>query len=196
MTENPPSSQRMTVIAPALALLIGLGLNWLTRLVQHIFGPAAIITEGLGWNLWDCVAGGLLVIAAVLNLRYYFLVYVPSRIYGNPTAEVATEMSRYLAQQADDCVVYFYAPPSMYWNFGTLAYMARGVEGIDVPPEGDGEVPAPDLHRGARFFFLPERLSELDAIRNRFPGGHKESAYSTADGRLLYVSYKVKQGSE
>ncbi|MEE8391407.1 MAG: glycosyltransferase family 39 protein, partial [Anaerolineae bacterium] len=180
MTENPPSSQRMIVLAPALALLVGLGLNWLLELGQQVFESS-----------WNRLAGVLLFVLAVLNLRYYFLVYTPTRVYGNPTAEVATELGRYLVQQGDDYIVYFHAPPFMYWNFGTLAFMARSIEGVDVPPAGGEEWPEPDLSRGVRFVFLPERIDELDTIRKRYPGGHETSAYSSSDDRLLYVLYQV-----
>jgi 4-amino-4-deoxy-L-arabinose transferase-like glycosyltransferase len=192
LTENPPSSQRMTVIAPALAVLIGLGLDWLMVLGRNILGPVATTVRGPEWRPWNYVAGWVLVMVAVFNLRYYFWDYTPIRIYGNPTAEVATEFSRYLSRQDGDSIVYFYGPPFMYWNFGTLAYMARGVEGIDVLPQGEGETPIPDLRRGARFFFHPERLGELPAVQERFPGGENRSAYSSADGRLLYVLYEVE----
>jgi hypothetical protein len=60
-----------------------------------------------------------------------------------------------------------------------------------VPRPGEGEPLEPDLSRGARFVFLPERLVELDAVRARVPGGVQTPAYSDADGRLLYVSYEV-----
>ena len=192
MTENPPSSQRMLIITPALALTVGLGLNWLMELVRHVFGGG-----GAGFRacrerrLWDSVAGLTLVAVAVVNLHYYFVTYTPTRVYGNPTAEVATELGRYLAQEDDGYVVYFYAPPFMYWGFGTLQFLARGVEGVDVYPPGEGELPNPDLNRGARFVFLPERLAELEAVRARAPGGEETPVYSSADGRLLYVIYEV-----
>jgi hypothetical protein len=142
-----------------------------------------------------------LTVIAVLNLHYYFAVYTPTRVYGNPTAEVATELGRYLAQQDDDadnkhpCVgcsirVYFYGAPFMYWDFGTLRFMARGVEGVDVPSPGEGEL-VPDLTRGALFVFLSERLSELEDIRARYPDGVETPVYSSASGRLLYLLYEV-----
>jgi hypothetical protein len=180
MTENPPSSQRMIVLVPALATLVGLGLNWLMEWGQLILGLS-----------WGRLAVGLLFVVAILNLRYYFLVYTPTRVYGNPTAEVATELGRYLARQEDNYVVHFHAPPSMYWDFGTLAFMARGVEGVDVPPAGEEEWPEPDPNRGVRFVFLAERRNELDAIRERYPGGREASVHSSSDDRLLYVLYRV-----
>ncbi len=44
---------------------------------------------------------------------------------------------------------------------------------------------------GAWFVFLPHRLAELEAIRGRYPGGVEMPVHSSADGRLLYVSYEV-----
>jgi 4-amino-4-deoxy-L-arabinose transferase-like glycosyltransferase len=183
LTDRPPCSQRMVIVIPALTLLAALGLDWAIRLGQRTLGP---------WrHLWNGAVAALLVVAAVLNLWFYFGVYTPRRIYGNPTAEIATVLSRYLKQQDDDYVVYFYASPAMYWGFGTLRFMARGVEGMDAASPQVEEFQQPDLTRGARFVFLPHRLTELEVVRTRYPDGVETSVYSTADGRLLYVMYEV-----
>ena len=186
VTENPPSSMRLVIVTPALALLVGLGLNWLIDLPGHLH--ILRITHYV-LREWSVVA--LLVVIAVLNLHYYFVVYTPTRVYGNPTAEIATELGRYLVQRDDDYVAYFYAPPFMYWDFGTLRFMAQGIEGVDVPPPGEEELLVPDLSHGARFVFLPERLGELGDVRARYPGGVEVLTHSSADGRLLYVLYEV-----
>lgn len=184
VTENPPSSQRMVIVAPALAIFVGLGLNWLMELGH-------LVCRG-GRRVWQDMAVLILAVVAFLNLYYYFAIYTPSRVYGNPTAEVGTELGRALAQQDDGYVVYLHAPPFMYWDFGTLRFLARGVEGRDVPLPGGEEVgEEPDLSRGARFVFLPERLNELTAVQAQAPGGVAEPVYSDADGRLLYVMYEV-----
>jgi len=183
LTENPPSSMRLVIVAPALAILVGLGLNWLLALGRRLLGGEP--------SLWIDVAAGILVAVAAVNLYYYFAVYTPSRVYGNPTAEVATELGRRLALHDDGYTVYFHAPPYMYWDFGTLGFLARDVVGMDVPLPGEDEPPKPNLSRGARFVFLPERLDELDTIRARIPGGAETRVHSSADGRLLYVSYEV-----
>jgi len=195
LTENPPSSMRLVIAAPALACLVGLGLNWLVELVWRVFdggreGAARRFLDGMGVALPIAVLSAI----AVLNVRYYFAVYTPTRVYGNPTAEVATELGRYLAQRGDGYVVYFYAPPFMYWDFGALRFLTPGVEGFDVPPPGEAGGEGPPtlaLGRGARFVFLPERLGELEGVRSRYPGGVEIPAYSAADGRLLYVVYEV-----
>ena len=183
LTENPPSSMRLVIVTPALAIMVGLGLNWLMGVGQRVLGGRP--------GLWEDSALVVLVAVTFVNLYGYFVVYTPTRVYGNPNAEVATELGRALVQRDDGYTVYFYAPPFMYWDFGTLRFLARGVKGVDVPPPGEGEPVEIDLSRGARFVFLPERLDELEAVRGQIPGGVKVPAFSNADGRLLYVSYEV-----
>jgi len=192
LTENPPSSMRLINIAPALALLASLGLNWLTRLLRRLFYP-----PGVRYIKSFCYA--LFVSIAILNLWYYFILYTPTRVYGNPTAEVATELGRHLARSNDvqPCsIVYFYAPPVMYWDFGTLRFIARGVEGVNVPPIGqESHFNLRELdiqsYQTACFLFLPERVKELETVRTHYPGGTESVVYSDADGRLLYVLYEV-----
>jgi len=173
LTENPPSSMRMTGIAPVLSILVALGLNWLARITPH----ASRLTFHAS-----------LILIAILNLYYYFAIYTPTRVYGNPTAEIATELGHYLALQDDDYVVYFHAQPVMYWDFGALRFIARNVEGEDVR---EGDCAEPDPVRGARFVFLPRRFDELETIREEYPGGLETPVYSSADNRLLYILYEV-----
>jgi 4-amino-4-deoxy-L-arabinose transferase-like glycosyltransferase len=198
LTENPPSSMRLVIVAPALALLVGIGLDGLLTLSQRVLG-------GKPRN-WDRVAAFLLGTVAVLNVHYYFVVYTPKRIYGDPTGEIATVLSRYLAERNDGYTVYFYGAPVMYWGHGpvtwggrevfiyghgTIRFMARDVRGMDILPPDEGEPPPPDLTHGARFVFLPHRFDELEAIRTQYPGGEESSVYSDVDGRLLYTLYEV-----
>ena len=185
LTENPPSSQRMVIIAPALALLVGLGMSWLMGVGRRVFGKGQLLR-------WRDIAVLALVLISTLNLYYYFVVYTPTRVYGNPTAEVATSLGRYLRQQDDDYVVYFYGPTVMYFDIGNLSFLARGVAGVNVYPPDEGRPPVDfDVSGGARFVFLPQRLDELETVREQFPGGERMDVHSAADGRLLYVVYEV-----
>jgi 4-amino-4-deoxy-L-arabinose transferase-like glycosyltransferase len=192
LTENPPSSMRMTVIAPALAIFVSLGLNWLMELKDSLKSHVSHLTAYvLRFTLYS-----LLLAIVFLNLYYYFLIYTPTRIYGNPNAEVATELGRYLREQDDKAVAYFYGPPFMYWDFGTLRFLARDVEGVNVPPVGEDDPPLPNPGQSARFIFLPERLDELETIRARYPRGEVNPVRSKADGRLLYVLYEWRMVNE
>lgn len=185
ITENPPSSQRMTIIAPAVALLASLGLNWLADLVRRLFS----VRERY---LYPGMAV-VLALISVLNLRYYFAIYTPRRVYGNPTAEIATELARYLTREGKACTVYFYGPPFMYWDFGTLAYMVRGIQGVDVPPAEEGLPPSGrELKGNLCFVFIQERLGEFENLRRECPGGKETTVHSEVDGRLLFLLYEIE----
>jgi 4-amino-4-deoxy-L-arabinose transferase-like glycosyltransferase len=183
VTENPPSSQRMVGLAPGLALLVGLGIDWAWSAGQRLVEARPAFWQGLTV---------LLVVAvAALNLGYYFLAYTPSRVYGNPTAEMATVLARHLNRNESDYPVFLYGAPFLYWDFGTLRFMARDIEAVDVPPSGEGERPSPEVTRGARMVFHPQRVDELDGVRLTSPGGTEHWVRSSADGRLLYAMYEI-----
>ena len=189
ITENPPSSQRMVLAAPALALFVGHGLDWAIKIGKRIAGRESVF--------WRAVAPLVLTAVAVLNMSYYFRVYTPTRVYGNPTAEMATHLARRLAAaEDDDYVVYFHGPPYVYWDLGTLRFMAPQIRGVDVPPPGAEAPLQPDLSRGARFVFYGPRAGELEGVRDRHPGGRSEYVHSRAHGGLLYALYEVQDVQE
>jgi hypothetical protein len=180
LTENPPSGQRMVIVAPAAALLVALGLDRVLGFVQRTLAGNKAVVGGL--------AAAVLALIALLNLYHYFVVYTPSGVYGNPTAEVATRLGRYLRQQDDGLSVHFYGPPSMYWDIGNLSFLAPDAVGLDVyPPEQGARQTV--LAQDAHYVFLPHRLAELDQVKQQLPGGIEQSFHSEFDGRLLFVLY-------
>lgn len=183
MTENPPSSQRLIIVAPLLALEIGIGLDWMATLTSRVFDAS--------WTTPWIVGGTVLAIIMLLNLTFYFTVYTPKRVYGNPTAQVSTDLAHYLQSQSDDYVVYMHTPPFMYWEFGTLQFLVPETDGRNMPLPGDNDVPAIDPNRGMRFVFLPERIDEIDEVATQYPSGIAKPFYSTVDERLIFTIYEV-----
>ncbi len=172
VTENPPSSQRGLLLVPAVGLLVAWGVEALRELVKET-------------RLFRLLLALLLVGALTLNLTFYFGVYTPRRTYGNPTAETATVLARFIrATHLPERKVYFFGPPYLYWDFGTLAFLLRDVAGTDVDPE---TLPA-DVVRPARFVFVPERAAELEAVQRAYPGGEVTELRSPHD-RLLAIIY-------
>ena len=184
ITENPPSSQRMVIATPALAVLVAIGLDRMMCFAERLLQTPP--------HFHHMLFGALLLTIVGLNLGHYFLVYTPTRVYGNPTAEMTTHLARHLRSRDDGAIVYFHGPPYVYWDFGTLRFMARGITGVDVPPPGEGAAPAADLDRGARFVFHPARIEELSGVRTRHPGGIETHVTSEADGELLYAIYEIE----
>lgn len=203
LTENPPSSQRAVGVVPVAGLLTALGLLQVAELIRVLsrgalrgwgdetpLVPARRATaEGRPY-----LVGTVLAVIALVNLVFYFGVYTPRRVYGNPTAEVADVLCDALLARPAVPPVYFDGAPVMYWGFGALAFRLRHLEGRDFSPaEGFAGI---DLSRGALFVVLGEKLADLNLIQDGLSRdvGQVEPPrpyYSPVDGRLLFVVYEV-----
>jgi len=211
LTENPPSSQRGLLLMPAVALLVAWGVDgmWTVlrsthrhfaqdKTVTQAFQPAEGVAQtsppagqALLPYLWRGVALMLLALFIILNTTFYFAIYTPRRVYGNPTAQIATEFVRFNATNPlPGATVYFFGPPFLYWDFGTLAFLLRDQPGIDVPPDAfvDALPEYEDVVAPARFVVVNSRLEALPQIKRAYPGG---TAFEirTADGSVLAVVY-------
>ena len=206
LTENPPSSQRGLLLIPAATLFAAWGVEALWQLVTHRRRgvtpsvetqpespqPVRILRRVAGRLSLSDVAkmflGALLLTAVLFNLGFYFNIYTPRRTYGNPTAEVATTFARFVLSNpypADGPTpIYFFGPPALYWDFGSLAFLLHDQPGVDVLP---GEMPV-GVSRPARFAFVAERLAELQAVQSAYPGG-TTTELTAPDGRVLVTIY-------
>ncbi|MBN2389813.1 MAG: glycosyltransferase family 39 protein [Anaerolineae bacterium] len=206
LTENPPSSQRGLLLIPAATLLAAWGVEALWQLVtqrRRTFAPfvetqadstqpVRTLRRGAGRISLSYAAtvflGALLVTAVLFNLGFYFSIYTPRRTYGNPTAEVATAFARFILAYphpvGEQSPIYFFGPPVLYWDFGGLAFLLRDQPGVDVMPGAmPGAVSSP-----ARFVFIAERLTELQAVKSAYPGG-TTTELTAPDGRMLVTIY-------
>ena len=183
MTENPPSSMRVVIIAPCLAALVAVGLVRLVELGRALMGSDKTLRK--------LALAGAVTLIALVNVKFYFMDYTPTRVYGNPTAEIGTELSKYLAARGGDYKVYFFGAPRMYFIFGTIRFMARGVEGVDIRQPLTGEPTFVDPGREAIFVFLPGRRGELDIVRRVYPQGKLWE--SDPGGEAQFIVYEVER---
>ncbi len=174
LTENPPSSQRGLLLIPPTALLIAWGVEFLLAQL-----PRSRRAQRLA-------LAALLLPVIVLNLLFYFVSYTPRRIYGNPTAEIATQLAHFMeARPYPEATLYFFGPPYIYWDFGTLAYLQRGQAAVEIAPE---EAPPADVGEAARFVLVLARQQELAAVVVQYPGG-VQYTLTSATGQPLALIY-------
>jgi hypothetical protein len=186
MTESPPSSQRLVMAIPAVALLVAIGLEQTLALAWRALG--------IGRRPWQHLALCLLVFSlAAGNVRYYFVDFAPTRRYGSLNGETATMMGYYLRSLEGDYVAFFLGAPRIYWSFGTMSFLAPDIAGQDVlepltePPDlraGD------NAEQGVVFLILPERAKELFWVEQAFPEGELDQFYDPA-GTLRFIAYAV-----
>ncbi|MDX9830739.1 MAG: glycosyltransferase family 39 protein [Anaerolineae bacterium] len=180
LTESPPSSQRLVIASPAVAILVALGMD---RAVH------------LGWRLlvlpraWERLALVLLIVAlGAANLRYYFYDLSPLRHYGGDNGQTATMMGTYLRDVEPGTTAYLFGAPRLYWSFGTIPFLAPAILGQDVV-EPLTAPPALDAGRPSVYLFLPERSAELAFVQQALPGGRVLELHDPA-GQLRFIVYE------
>jgi hypothetical protein len=183
LTESPPSSQRLVIAIPAVALLVAIGLEQTVRLAGRLLGQRG--------RQWENLVLGLLVVGLGLgSVHYYFVQFTPQRRYGSANGVTATMLGHYLQGLEGEYKAYFFGPPRMSWTFGTMPFLAPDVQGQDIVEPLSGP---PDFSEGrsAVFLFLPERAGELDQVRRALPGGQLRE-FLDVRGELRFIAYEVR----
>jgi len=190
LTENPPSSQRLTGAAPALAILVAVGLVRMADLARAWWN-LALRRSGI----WHAALALVVCLLAVMSLHLYFVEYTPTHVYGNVNAQAATALGHYLRNHPGNRVVYFFAPPRMYFGFGSIGYLAPTAVGVDVhdPLTGPPTFVNPDLD--ALFVFLPERLEERRWVESSYPNGTWQTLPDHR-GLMMLALYEVQCPAE
>jgi 4-amino-4-deoxy-L-arabinose transferase-like glycosyltransferase len=183
MTENPPSSMRMLVVTPAVAILVALGLQQVFRLVRHTAGAVAWLALPL-----------VLFAIAFLNLNFYFREYTPDNEYGFVLSQVSTPLARTLQQRTDDYKAYVFNAGASYmvlWNGnGVFNYMLYGKEGVDVTEPLTGPPTFVDPARSAVFVFMNPQSSDIQYVQQAYPQGRLQ-IMTAPSGRYPFAVYEV-----
>ncbi|MEJ2748014.1 MAG: methyltransferase domain-containing protein, partial [Anaerolineae bacterium] len=195
-----PSSHRLVIAAPAVALLAAVGLVEIGKLFARGQGSKGAATKG---RLEQDVSPApllpiLLAIAmlfALLDISFYFGAYQQQHSFADRNTEIANGMADYLNDLGSDWTAYFYGPPSMYVGFPTIPFLVQdftqGYNLFDVnPPPENTLPPAPTPKR--TFIFLPERSEELEQVRGMFANGRLQIVPGFHADPLFYV-YEVTQ---
>lgn len=183
LSESTPASQRYVMAAPAVCLLIGIGLSqavsWLAEL-WPTYRRALLALAGLA-----------LVLMCWQDMQFYFDDYTPSHRFSDQNTEIAQAVGYYLAAEPGGQSAYFFGYPRMGFNsIETLPYLAPQVVGLDITPP----VTTQDqfhVHGPATFIFTPWNFDSIPAVQSLYPGGR--SFLTMADKETaLFVAYEVK----
>ena len=183
LTESPPSSQRLVIAIPAVALLVAVGLEETVGLGRRIAALDRRWEKGL--------LALLALILAASSVHFYFWRFTPERRYGSEHGETATMMGYYLRDLDGPYSAYLLGAPRIYWSFGTMEFMAPRVPGQDVVEPLTAPPDFVDRGRGAVFLILPERAGELAWIEQAFPAG-ETLEFHDAGGKLRFIAYEVE----
>ena len=181
-----PQSHRLVLATPALALLAAVALVTLGNLILAALQPDAAKTlpDVSQWQLslsaWRAPAAGagVILLALVLlfslnDVLFYYGRFPTNNQFADTNTEVAFEMANRLNDLDGDWTAYLYGPPILYVDFPTLPYLLTdfqaGANFFNVDSAEATLPPAPTQNKV--FIFLPQRIEEMTAVQQQFPGG-------------------------
>jgi hypothetical protein len=97
-------------------------------------------------------------------------------------------IAKHLQELDGESQAYLFGAPRLYWSFGTMEFLAPGVQGSDVLEPLQAPPDFVDGTRDAIFVFLPERTGELAFVAEAFPGGETREFYD-GRGELRFTIY-------
>jgi 4-amino-4-deoxy-L-arabinose transferase-like glycosyltransferase/SAM-dependent methyltransferase len=187
LLENPPSSQRYVIAAPAVCMAVALALVWMGERLRNLLGGRQ--------QVW---AGGLLVVALWIaqgDARFYLVDYTRNADFGGLNTEVANRVADYLNDLGAEWEAFFFGPPRMgiskQGGFPSTPFLAPEVQTLDVWDPLQAISDLPPIRMPAVFIFLPERAGEMVVLKDAYPDGI-EKHFPGRYGRILFMAYEVR----
>jgi 4-amino-4-deoxy-L-arabinose transferase-like glycosyltransferase len=184
LTDNAPSSQRIVSSSIPAMFFVAVALREFARIFASLTGlPKA------GRRALELAVAAALVFSSA---SYYFGPYQESRVYGSFNGEVSTAIGHYMQRLGPDWKQYFFGAPRMWAEFGSATFISKNpyfdaVDPLSSPPT------FVDPAYNAAFIILPERIGDLDFVRQAYPNGQLEEVHrdGEADAPLLFTAYTV-----
>ncbi len=173
------AAQRYVAALPALALVIGYGLDEGSRIISQVWR---------GREKWMTAVVILLVAwTAVSNTYFYFFEFTPRSDLGGANTLVAQKLADFLQEQEPLQVAFFGGTRMGYYSISSTAFLAPHIEGLDFwEPWGFEENPPLTSERVA-FVFLPEMYDNLKLVQQDFPEGILKVEYDKQENPLYYL---------
>lgn len=180
VTNDAPNGPRLVVITTVI-YLIG------SVLLQRLFNWGHRISP-IG-SRWGAIAltGVIMILTFRMNFTTYFITYAHYRPNLLPIS-----MAYDIRQLGDEYNTYLFGAPRFYAEYSVLRFIALGTERYNV--ETVEQLPSlTELEEGGRgvlVVLLPHRLTELDQVVERLPGGTQKEHLDRV-GNLMYVTYQL-----
>jgi hypothetical protein len=138
---------------------------------------------------WVAVIGAtcIAIITIQMNFTAYFVTY--ARFTPNM---MPISMAYDIRNVGGSYKIYIFGAPRFYADYSVLRFIAPGTERYNV--EEVEQLPSltevQENDRGILVILLPHRLTELERVAERFPGGTQQEHLDRV-GNLMYVTYEL-----
>ncbi|MDQ3927644.1 MAG: glycosyltransferase family 39 protein, partial [Chloroflexota bacterium] len=182
LTMDTPSVQRITGAWPALMLFPAV-------LLDRIFAAGWPLNVRLARRWVAVPLAALLIFFGADGYQDYFVSYAATCPYCDATAQ-----ARYAVDLGQDYKAYQMGVGGydVFFTYGPTRFLAKGVEGIDVPVPAELFPITNNNGKGAAFIVYRPNYDYLPIIRLFYPGG-KEEVIKSADGMERFTSYKISR---
>jgi 4-amino-4-deoxy-L-arabinose transferase-like glycosyltransferase len=182
LTIEPPMSQRLLPVVPAVCAFVAVGLVVICRTILRARPGFTRYALGIG-----------IAILVAVNIQFYFFDYTGGLYRKDDPAEVALLLQPYAKELPQGLLIYFYGGPVHSVGFPSFRFLMPNIKMVDVVQGGGPSADTSD-HRGPTLFvFLPHREGELAAVQQQCPGGEVRT-FSDSE-RKLFTSYAVLTGT-
>jgi len=181
LTVDAPFTPRLVGMIPVLFVFAGLALDKTREQLSQACKPK--------WKrCFTLVTALTLLLIAYTNGDAYLNRYIGEQ---KPMSD-KTELARYIHSLGPEYRTYLLGAPGLYFGFGTIRFIARGSEGVDVYNVAD-EIPIrSEVEKEAVFILLPSHLDALSFIHHYYPNGTLEEHRDVNDN-LMFASYRVSR---
>lgn len=178
MTDHAPSYQRILGLTPLLAIVAASVLNgllvqtarvyrWLPRIRLHVATAAMAVLLIMGFH------------------RYFHQIMSKPQML-----DEWTRIARYLEKESPVPYTYFFGPPHVYFQYGTLRFLAQNAPGEDVI-EPEAFLHQNVVRRGPVCFLLVrDNRRYINELRRLYPGGREENHFNR-EGNHPFTTYVV-----
>lgn len=185
LTGGAPTSQRLMMSMPALAMIVALAMTGMLSAFRQFYQPISIVAP--------IILLGLTLYFGYASISYYFFKYRVGHYYEDPTNELTYETGALLAPMHKDGVLVLLAKPeSPHLTFGSFNYFSPDVQKYTREVTAKEDLIYLPHNKDIFFLALPDRKAQLELISNWVPGGQ----WTTFPRRyqptsILFYSYKI-----
>jgi hypothetical protein len=180
LTAIPPEadSYRMLIALPAAILLAAVGL-------EEFLGVLSL-SNPVGWKARAAIAGLILVSAAILNLKSYFVDFaLRCRYGGDSVTRFASYLGNYLGQLDPSAEVFLLNDNDYkYGTHGSVDFLSGELKVTNMSEQAEELVAGP----GMVVVAVPTRIQELREWAKMNPGGKLELQYDCSQVMLMGYS--------
>jgi len=180
LTLSPPANTRLLMTSPAVAIFLALGITQFLG----IFNRMNLLNAR-----WQTIIGvGLLITLGIQNIAYYFGNYRDQNLFQDATGEFTQKVGLELKELGPGYDYYLLGLPRIFAAFPTIEFLCPGNKMSDLNRD---MIDALVLNEGKSNFFvaIPENRSDLERIREKYPGGTWEEVMRRYKNEILYYAY-------